>query len=74
MEKEGYTNLYQAKSAAEAFKIILTEIFELPLLNIILPDIDGLEARKHICQELHLAELSIIMVTGNTCDEALKKI
>ena len=67
LEKRGFQCNYVA-SAQEAFAAIKLENFDMILLDIMMPDISGMEALVQIREEKNGQELPIIMVTAK--DEA----
>lgn len=73
LSRAGYTDLLAVSSATEAFSVLgLHEDtvdphqFQLVLLDIRMPHIDGIEALKIIRAEKKLADLPVIMVTALT--------
>lgn len=63
LEKEGFrTNV--AKSGDEALKLIKTERLDLVMLDLMLPEIDGIEVCKKIRNAPDTALLPIIMLTA----------
>jgi len=73
LTKEGYQDLLFAKTAQEGFAILETEEIDLILMDIIMPEINGLEACEYIKDELKLEDIPVIMVTGKTDPDYLKK-
>ncbi|MFH1674775.1 MAG: diguanylate cyclase [Pseudomonadota bacterium] len=85
LEKGGYTNVLTAKSAHEAFKILGVDaevrdnsecsgqLVDLVLLDITMPEIDGIEACRTIKSVKLLEDLPVIMVTANADDDSLKQ-
>lgn len=73
LEDEGYTTIYSALSAKDAYKILEKEKIDIILLDVVMPDIDGIEACQTIRKTQKDKNTSIIMVTANDSDETLKK-
>lgn len=73
LEDLDYISIFSASSAKEAYKIMQTKSIDLLLLDVIMPEIDGLEACKHIRTELNHPHVPIIMVTADTSDETIVK-
>lgn len=75
LKKEGYNNISFAKSAIEAFELLdikCTESagpYDLILMDIAMPGMDGIAACKQIKAKEHLTDIPIIMVTGSVNDE-----
>lgn len=63
LKNEGYT-VTDAKNGVQALELIKGNSFDLVLLDIIMPDIDGIKILKTIRQEYSMAELPVIMVTA----------
>ncbi len=84
LSKEGYQELHFASSAVEAFKFLgidgynnepvldLTEL-ELILLDVMMPEIDGIEACEKIKSDSRMINIPVIIVTALTDVETLKK-
>ena len=67
----GYTDIVTAESAWDAFKLLdlghtngRRPTFDLMLLDVVMPDIDGIEACARIRNDPGHADLPIIMVTS----------
>lgn len=72
LTRSGYKNLVKAESAVEAFGVLGldgatgdAQEIDLILMDIIMEDIDGIEATKRIRQETQLRDIPIVMVTGS---------
>lgn len=70
--KEGYLDVITVKSARELYELVdgysdrgMVEI-DLILMDIIMPDIDGIEACRNIKKREWLADVPVIMVTATT--------
>ncbi len=79
LKKAGYKDLLQAESAPAAFKILGMENnssaspdIDLILLDIMMPEINGIEACKRIKAVESLQDIPIIMVTGKADNENLE--
>ena len=76
----GYTDLLFADTALQAFKYLGIESSEsackdidLILLDIIMPEIDGIVSCYKIKNSPHTRHIPVIMVTGDTTTESLQK-
>ncbi len=79
LKAAGYTDVLTAGSAREAFKILNLDdetkapaYIDLILMDIMMPEIDGIEACKRIKAREHLRDIPIIMITALTDVEILK--
>lgn len=74
LRKEGYTDILPAHSAKDAFQILKAGdcttdpnlSIDLILLDILMPEIDGIEACRKIKEDARLSDIPIIMVTSVT--------
>ena len=71
LKQAGHTDLLSAESAKAAFSMLdmdgqapPTQI-DLILMDILMPELDGVEACRQIKSRLHLCDIPIIMVTAN---------
>ncbi|MBF0449286.1 MAG: SpoIIE family protein phosphatase [Candidatus Magnetomorum sp.] len=66
--KSGYSDILHAESATEAYRQLKNQLPDAPidliLLDIIMPEIDGIEACGHIKQMHMFKDIPIIMVTA----------
>jgi len=76
--KEGYLDVIPVNSAKELYELVdgysergIIEI-DLILMDIIMPDIDGIEACKSIKKRAWLADVPVIMVTATTEKNSLQ--
>ena len=74
----GYSDLLFAENAHEAFKLLgitnqegLAGEIDLILMDISMPEVEGIEACRKIKTAEHTTDIPVIMVTGNTSAEAL---
>jgi len=63
LERENYT-VVRAESGEEALREIGKELPDLVLLDLMLPEIDGLEVCKRLKQDLRTQSVPIVMVTA----------
>lgn len=71
LENNGY-KVYTANDGWEALKTVEEKDFDLIVLDLMLPDIDGLEICKTLKKREHTADIPIIMLTAKS--EELDKI
>jgi CheY-like chemotaxis protein len=70
--KAGHTDLLSADSAKTAFPMLAMDGHEPPtqidliLMDVIMPELDGVEACRQIKSRPHLCDIPIIMVTANS--------
>ena len=73
LESEGFNNLHHASSAIEAYEVLENEDINVILMDIMMPEINGLEATEAIKSNPKYSQVPIIMVTATDDDETLKK-
>jgi signal transduction histidine kinase len=73
LEEEGFTNIHSASSAVEAYEVLENEPISLVLMDIMMPEIDGLEALEAIKANEKYSQVDVIMVTATDDDDTLKK-
>ena len=66
--RRGY-EITEASGGREALEIIDREAIDLVLLDIMMPDVDGLEVVRQVRQTRSTAELPIIMVSAKSFSE-----
>ena len=64
LEKEGYT-ISQAQSGAEALEILKIETFDLVLLDIVMPDMDGIQVLETMKQSDVLRRTPVMLTTAS---------
>jgi len=72
LEEEGFANTFQASNAIDAYEVIDTQEIDLILMDIIMPDINGLEATEAIKSNKKFSHIPIIMVTATEDDDDLR--
>lgn len=78
LEKSGHTDLLSADSAKVAFSMLDMDGQEPPiridliLMDVLMPEMDGVEACRQIKGRLHLSDIPIIMVTAKNDHSSLQ--
>lgn len=71
--KESEYHLTEATSGVHALEVLRQESFDLVLLDVMMPGIDGFETCRRIRQELGMALLPVIMITSmDSADDVVK--
>lgn len=73
LEGEGFHKTYSASCALEAYEVLEHEDINIILMDVMMPEIDGLEATEAIKSNAKYSHLPIVMVTATDDDEILKK-
>ncbi len=79
LTKAGHDQIIEADSARAAFSTLNLDGMQsetkvdLILMDVLMPDIDGVTACKHIKQQAHLRDIPIIMVTAKNDLDNLKE-
>ncbi|EDZ61613.1 two-component hybrid sensor and regulator [Sulfurimonas gotlandica GD1] len=73
LEDEGYTSILSATSALQAYDILKKNNIDMILLDVMMPQIDGIEACRTIRQTPNYNHIPIIMITADISDETLRK-
>ena len=71
LEKEGY-NVANAESGRIAMQLIEVEHFDLFLLDIMMPEVDGVELLRHIRKHADYADIPVIMMSANNDRENVR--
>lgn len=71
--EEGFSNTFTANSAIEAYEALEAKKIDAILMDIMMPEIDGLEATEAIKSNKKFAHIPIIVVTATDDDETLKR-
>ena len=71
--EEGFSNIHSASSAQEAYAILEKEPVNLILMDIMMPEIDGLQALETIKSDDRFSQIDVIMVTATDDDDTLRK-
>ncbi len=73
LDDEGYTNIICVLSAKEAYEKLEILDIDLIILDIMMPDIDGIEACKYIKKHEEYKDVSIIFATAKADLETLQE-
>jgi len=73
LQEEGFLNTFSATSAIDAYEVLDNEKIDAILMDIMMPEIDGLEATEAIKSNKKFSHIPIIMVTATDDDETLKQ-
>ena len=73
LSEDGFENTFSATSAIEAYEILDNQEIDVIMMDVMMPEIDGLEATEAIKSNKKLAHIPILMVTATDDDETLKK-
>jgi CheY-like chemotaxis protein len=75
LEKEGY-GVSQAEGGRKALTMLRSNVFDLVLLDILMPDVDGFQVLREMKQDAALREIPVIVVTAveemNSLNECLE--
>ncbi|RNB83232.1 response regulator [Brevibacillus nitrificans] len=79
LEKSGYREILLANSASEAFSLLgiysksdeKLQGIDLVLMDILMPEIDGIEATRRIKESDRGRDIPVVMVTGSSDDQDL---
>ena len=73
LDDDGYENIICVLSAKEAYAELETNNIDLIILDIMMPDIDGIEACKHIKSDERYEDIPIIIATAKSDLETLQE-
>jgi CheY-like chemotaxis protein len=75
LEKEGY-DVSQAEGGRKALTMLRSNVFDLVLLDILMPDVDGFQVLREMKQDAALRDIPVIVVTAveemNSVNECLE--
>jgi len=72
LDDEGYENIICVSGAKEAYDVLATNEIELIILDIMMPEIDGLEACRYIKSHNEYKDIPIIIATAKADLETLQ--
>ncbi len=64
LKREGYTNLTTANDGKQALELLTTQKFDLMLLDIMMPEMDGYQVLEHMQADAELRQLPVIMISA----------
>jgi sigma-B regulation protein RsbU (phosphoserine phosphatase) len=64
LNREGYQNLTTAKDGREALERMTAQSFDLVLLDVMMPDMNGYEVLEHVKANAFLRDVPIIMISA----------
>ena len=64
LKREGYTNLTTANDGKQALELLKTQKFDLMLLDIMMPEMDGYQVLEHLKADAELRQLPVIMISA----------
>jgi sigma-B regulation protein RsbU (phosphoserine phosphatase) len=64
LEREGYSNLTTANDGREALELLRSHSFDLVLLDIMMPQMDGYQVLEHLKGDAALRHLPVIMISA----------
>ena len=64
LNREGYKNLTTAKNGREALECLTAQSFDLVLLDVMMPDMNGYEVLAHVKANPSLRDVPIIMISA----------
>ena len=64
LKREGYDNLTSAENGQEALDLLRAQTFDLVLLDIMMPVLNGYETLELIKQDMHLRDIPVIMISA----------
>ncbi len=70
--KDGY-RVTQAEGGKEALELLLTHSFDIVLLDIMMPDMDGFEVLRRMKDEVGLRDIPVIVVSGLEDTESVSR-
>jgi len=64
LAREGYTNLTSAVNGREALERLRAEKFDLVLLDVMMPEMNGYQVLEHMGADARMAEIPVIMISA----------
>jgi adenylate cyclase len=64
LAREGYSNLSTANNGRQALELLNTQLFDLVLLDIAMPEMDGYQVLEHIKANAALRHVPVIMISA----------
>ena len=64
LNREGFTNLTTANNGREALDLLLSKPFDLVLLDVMMPDLNGIEVLEQLKSSPGLRNIPVIMISA----------
>jgi adenylate cyclase len=64
LRREGYTEVVEAEDGHKALRLLAERRFDLVLLDIMMPGIDGYQVLEHIKSDMSLRDIPVIMISA----------
>jgi adenylate cyclase len=64
LAREGYTNVTTANDGRQALELLHSKTFDLVLLDIMMPDVNGYEMLEHLKADAELRHIPVIMISA----------
>ena len=64
LQREGYTNLTTANDGRQALELLQSKKFDLVLLDIMMPELNGYQVLEHLKADAELRHLPVIMISA----------
>jgi CheY-like chemotaxis protein len=73
LRRMGYENIASVMNGADALKLLLTLMPDIILLDIAMPQMDGITTLRHIKKDKRISNIPVIMITGSPDSEAYEE-
>ena len=64
LEREGYINLTTANDGREALELLQSKTFDLILLDVMMPELNGYQVLEHLKADAELRQRPVIMISA----------
>jgi adenylate cyclase len=64
LRREGYTEVIEAEDGHKTLQLLAERRFDLVLLDIMMPGIDGYQVLEHIKSDMSLRDIPVIMISA----------
>ena len=73
LRRLGYENIASVKNGADALKLLLTLMPDIILLDIAMPQMDGIATLRHIKGDERISNIPVIMISGTADSETFEE-
>lgn len=73
LRRLGYENIASVKNGADALKLLLTLMPDIILLDIAMPQMDGIAILRHIKNDERISSIPVIMISGTSDSETYEE-